>query len=381
MGREEKLIVFGAGIIGKQAISIYKTNISYVVDNNESLYSTSIEGFPIKPVQSLLNETNFKVLIASRNYEAMKNQLEEMGITNYEYFISDPRAYYSTSDVIFNPYEGITRTEESEKKRIEASIETINADVEQLYKEVPLFDHVEIETINRCNGVCAFCPVNSNNDSRVFSVMPEELFKKIIDELAELKYEGKLACFSNNEPFLDPDILDRLKYAREKLPNARMHLFTNGTVLSLDKFIIAIEYLDELIIDNYNQELELIKNNRTIADYCEENVELKRKVTIVLRKPNEVLTSRGGDAPNHKKDSRYESARCALPFKQLIIRPSGEVSLCCNDAMGRDTLGDLRTQSITEVWYGKRFKEVREALYKGRGNWEHCKYCDTINLQ
>lgn len=381
MGVEMKLIIFGAGIIGKQAISIYKSKISYVVDNNENLHGTSIEGIPIKSVQSLLNETDFKVLIASRNYEAMKNQLDEMGITNYEYFISDPRAYYSTNDVVFNPYEGITRTEESEKKRIESAIDTINADVEQLYKNVPLFDHVEIETINRCNGVCAFCPVNSNNDSRVFSVMSEELFKKIIDELAELKYEGKLACFSNNEPFLDPDIIDRLKYAREKLPSARMHLFTNGTLLSLDKFKLAIESLDELIIDNYNKELELIKNNRIIADYCERNPELKAKVTIVLRNPNEILTSRGGDAPNHERDSKFKNVKCALPFKQLIIRPTGEVSLCCNDSLGRDTLGDLKKQSLTEVWYGDKFNKVREAIYKGRSNWPHCKYCDTINLQ
>ena len=186
MGREMKLIIFGAGIIGRQAISVYKSEISYVVDNNESLYGTLIDGIPIKSVQTLLSETDYKVLIASRNYEAMKKQLDEMGISNYEYFISDPRAYYSTSDVVFNPYEGITRTEESEKNRIESAIATIDMNVEQLYKNLPLFDHVEIETINRCNGVCAFCPVNINNDSRVFSIMQEELFEKIIDELAEM---------------------------------------------------------------------------------------------------------------------------------------------------------------------------------------------------
>ncbi|SEA10771.1 Iron-sulfur cluster-binding domain-containing protein [Pseudobutyrivibrio sp. ACV-2] len=376
-----KIVVFGAGIIGKQAVSMYKSKVAYIVDNNKELQGKNVDGIQIKPVEVLLDDCDYKVLIASRNVEMMKKQLDKLGVTNYEYFVSDPRAYYSTNEIVFNPYDGNSRTEESEKERIRLAIDTINANVEELHDKVPLFDHVEIETINRCNGVCAFCPVNRNQDPREYAIMSELLFKKIIDELSELDYQGKLACFSNNEPFLDPNIIDRLKYAREKLPKARMHLFTNGTLLTLEKFLQVVDYLDELIIDNYNQELELISNNKIIAAYCENHPELINKVTIVLRKSNEVLSSRGGDAPNHEMDSTFEDVRCALPFKQLIIRPTGEVSLCCNDPLGRDTLGDLSTQSLKEVWYGKRFNEVREALYKGRGNWPHCKYCDTINIQ
>lgn len=376
-----KIVIFGAGIIGKQAISIYKTEVAYVVDNNKELHGKTIDGVLIKPVEELLYDCDYKVLIASRSAEMMEKQLDKLGITNYEYFSVDSRAYYSVNDILFNPYEGIVRNDESEKERTRLAIETVNAKVEELYHNNPLFDHVEIETINRCNGVCSFCPVNRNHDTREYAVMSETLFKKIIDELSEMGYNGKLACFSNNEPFLDPNIVDRLKYAREKLPHARMHLFTNGTLLTLEKFQRAIKYLDELIIDNYNQELELISNNKKIAEYCEKHPELIKKVTIVLRKSDEVLSSRGGDAPNHKKDKTYEDVSCTLPFKQLIIRPTGEVSLCCNDSLGKDTLGNLNKQSIKEVWCGEKFTAVRKALYKGRGNWPHCKHCDTMNLQ
>jgi hypothetical protein len=210
--------------------------------------------------------------------------------------------------------------------------------------------------------------------------MTEELFYKIIGELEDMDYRGKIALFSNNEPFLDERIIDFQKYARAHLPRARFHLFTNGTLLTLDKFVEIIPHLDRLIIDNYNQNLELIPNSKKIVDYCEGHEELKNKVTVVLRKIDEVLNTRGGDAPNARKVS-YPDAKCVLPFQQMIVRPDGKVSLCCNDPLGRNTLADLNEETLLEAWNNPRFRMVRKCLDEGgRKNWKHCEFCDTFNL-
>ena len=82
--------------------------------------------------------------------------------------------------------------------------------------------------------------------------MDIQLFKKIIQELSELEYSGRLGMFSNNEPFLDSRIEDLTKYAREKLPNAVIYLYTNGTVLTKKRYEAIIPYLTYMIIDNYN---------------------------------------------------------------------------------------------------------------------------------
>lgn len=37
-----------------------------------------------------------------------------------------------------------------------------------LNDEFPLFKNIEIETINRCNGSCSFCPVNKKENQRPF---------------------------------------------------------------------------------------------------------------------------------------------------------------------------------------------------------------------
>lgn len=295
------------------------------------------------------------------------------------------QAYYDYDEVVY-PVHDKDKNDCCDEVRWNTMLEknlyknSINLYVEEAMKKVPIFEHIEIETINRCNGVCEFCPVNVHDDSRVRKEMEEGLFHKIIQELEDMDYHGRLATFSNNEPFLDKRIIEWNKYARDHLPNARIHLFTNGTLLSLEKFIEIIPFLDELIIDNYTKDLNLLKNCEDIVNYCEEHAELKGKVTIVRRSPKEIRTSRGGDAPNRKNKKSFADIGCIYPFQQLIIRPDGKVSLCCNDALGRSTMGDVNEESLTDIWYGERFQEVRKQLLKGRGAVSHCVYCDTFNL-
>lgn len=290
------------------------------------------------------------------------------------------RAYYDTEEIVFQQSGETENTEEQWEQIVknDRTRDTVRAYVEAVKDDVPLFEFVEIETINRCNGICSFCPVNKKSDPRVEAKMSWELFKRIIGQLEDLDYSGELALFSNNEPLLDERIIELHRYARERLPKARMHLFTNGTLLTVPKFEALIPYLDELIIDNYQQELRLIRPSREIKEYVEAHPELRKKVTIVLRKPHEVLTSRGGDAPNRKHLVSYGEDTCALPFQQLIIRPDGKISLCCNDPLGKCTLGDLTKQSLVDVWYGPQFQMVRKCLAEGRKNWKHCEFCDTF---
>ena len=160
--------------------------------------------------------------------------------------------------------------------------------------------------------------------------MDIQLFKKIIQELSELEYSGRLGMFSNNEPFLDSRIEDLTKYAREKLPNAVIYLYTNGTVLTKKRYEAIIPYLTYMIIDNYNDYGNMNDKIKIINDLCEKNEYYKSKTKIVMRKQNEVLFSRGGNAPN-KKNSTTLDMSCILPFKQIVIRPDGKLSLCNND--------------------------------------------------
>ena len=246
--------------------------------------------------------------------------------------------------------------------------------------KLPLFQYIEIETINRCNGTCSFCPVNVNEPQRPYAKMTEELFHKIIDELHELNYKNEVKLYSNNEPFLDSRILEFMKYAREQLPNAYLVIYTNGSMLDIDKIKETLKYLDILVIDNYSLNgHEIPENLKRIKEYCDKNIELYKKVKIMMRKKDEILTSRGGQAPNIKDNTKISYFKgCFLPFKQMIVRPDGKCSLCCNDALGKYTMGDLTKQSMMEVWYSDIYMDLRNRLLKeGRKGLKLCDKCDT----
>ena len=378
-----KYMIFGAGFYGKKALDAYgEQNVDFFIDNNSEKQGTSYCGKQIISPAEAVAKGEYEIIIASIYAYSMIRQLKELGVTNYSVYVEPTHAFYETDELIFNPYELIdeaaSEREWSESEKLKLSRDAVFEETENLYNNIPLFSHIEIETINRCNGSCSFCPVNHKDDPREKAIMSEPLFKSIVGQLEEINYSGRFTTFSNNEPLLDERIIEFNRYAREHLPKARMHLYTNGTLMTLEKFSALVDILDELIIDNYQQELKLIKPCQEIERYCEEHPELKSKVTIVLRKPKEILTSRGGTAPNRKELTEYSKDRCVLPFKQIIVRPTGQISLCCNDALGKYTLGDLSKDKLLDVWYGPKFSMVRKCLYEGRENWGNCKYCDTF---
>jgi len=241
---------------------------------------------------------------------------------------------------------------------------------------VPLFSRVEIESINRCNGSCTFCPVNRNDDPRKLEKMTVDLFEKIITELHELDYSGDIGLFANNEPFLDTRIEAFAKKTRELLPKSRIEIYSNGTLIKLERFIEIIPYLDLLVIDNYNDKLKWHEPVREIREYLKLHPEHKSKVSIRMRKETALMSSRGGQAPNNKKMKALPIS-CLLPFYHFYIRPSGQIGLCCVDALEKYTLGDVSQQSLKDVWFSETYDKIRERIRQGRDTLDVCKHCDS----
>jgi len=378
-----KISIFGCALKGKNALKeIGIQNVDCFIDNNPKKQGTMVEGLPVVSLEEWIEKYgNSEILIASNAFSAISEQLTKSGIENYKVWTPLYRWWGSKNILVSNPYDA----REVQTKEMVVSYEEnqdcfdfMNEYADMLWKQKPLFAHIEIETYNRCNGVCEFCPVSAQNDRRPEHRMSEALFEKIVAELEKMDWHGNLCLFSNNEPFLDERIIEFSRIVKERIPHAKTHLLTNGTRLSLDKFIQIIDYLDELIIDNYNQNLELIPPVKKIKEYCEEHPRLIEKVTIILRNPKEILEARGGDAPNRENTPTVTGAKCTHPFRQMIIRPDGKVSLCCNDALGKYTLGDVNENTLEEIWYGEKYQKIRDVMYReGRAALDVCKCCDT----
>lgn len=257
----------------------------------------------------------------------------------------------------------------------------VKDDVENFYKEkeIPLFRFIEIEMINRCNGDCSFCYFGKNDDPRPLAKMTEKTFKKIIDNLKKLNYDGVIYYHSNGESMMNAQIFDFIKYGASNVLAAKHVLFTNGTLLNSEKFQKFIDSgLNLLHINNYSDKLKLKPNIQKIYDEYK-NKEFSMECEIFLRLKDEVLSTRGGTAPNREQIKGVLNTSCYFPFNTLVIRADNGVSLCCNDALGKYTLGNVEEQTLEEIWQGEKFMEIRNSIRKNmRNDIDICRECDMI---
>jgi radical SAM protein with 4Fe4S-binding SPASM domain len=186
-----------------------------------------------------------------------------------------------------------------------------------------------------------------------------------------------MGLYSNNEPLLDKRLFRFLKMARTTLPNVRLYLFTNGTLLTKDNFDELMHYLDWLTIDNYNDELKLNIPVEEIYYYALSK-SYKDKLYIYLRKENEILTNRSGQAKNRSPKKIKLKSACMYPYEQAIVRPDGKMSLCCNDATGKTTMGDLQKENLINIWRGEAYYYIRRKMLVDRNCHSLCKACDLV---
>ena len=246
---------------------------------------------------------------------------------------------------------------------------------------VPQPNIVNIETINRCNSTCSFCTANIHAEKRPLMKMDEDLYRSIIDQLAEWDYKGHLTLYGNNEPWLDTRIVEFHRYAREKLPDSFIFMSTNGLILNMEKVRAIKPYVDQIIINNYSMEMKLHDNIQQIYDEVKANPDEFKDIEILIqmRYLQEVLTNRAGSAPNKKETEKVIKETCLLPFTDMWIMPNGKMGLCCCDNFEVTDFGDLRTQKLKDIWTSEGFMEARRTIASGRQNYPFCKHCDFID--
>lgn len=268
------------------------------------------------------------------------------------------------------------------QKRNNESIEFMQQVIEQSKTKNIYPTYVAVETINRCNGTCPFCPANRHDESRPFAKMSDNVFNSIVNELSSWKgWDGVLSLYVNNEPFMDTTMCDKLIKVRKALPKARMLVFTNGSLLDENKLMVMSKAVDELIINNYSTKYSLTEENRRTYQYVKKNSEKFKDIKIVIQKryANEYLTNRAGAAPNKKEAVGGVNLPCLMPFTDLTIYPSGQIGLCCSDVLETMDLGNIKENSLLSIYNNEHFRHIREQMILGRKNIPICANCDFID--
>jgi len=189
------------------------------------------------------------------------------------------------------------------------------------------------------------------------------------------------------EPLCDPQFIDRLKFAREKI-KARIEVYTNGHLLSKE-IIDELKDITDLHIsvslngvipetrkammglDDFLQVLQMMK-------YMEE-VKLPYRTTMVAYPEIRLVemqefVDKGGMVIQYQSwcGEMYPYKRkrwtcCSRALTTMTINYKGEAVLCCFDPFGKMVFGDLNKETMEEIWTSAKHRQLQTMHLQGRG--------------
>ena len=81
------------------------------------------------------------------------------------------------------------------------------------------------------------------------------------------------------------------------------------------------------------------------------------------------------------RDRENLSYFCNRPFDRIYIGYDGSAVLCCSDWRFEEILGNVKDQSLMDVWTGERVRAIREKLLNDDRSGMLCEYCDFLGYQ
>ena len=274
-------------------------------------------------------------------------------------------------------------------------------------------------TVNTCNAACHFCPYPTPENTRPKGVMSMDLYRKIVDEAAGIPQIVSIAFSALGEPLLDRFLVERVKYAWEVRQDwETIELYTNGVALTPAKF----EALRDAGIKDLSISLNAVdqrqheavmgikgKFNTVVqhAQYAIANSQGKTRVLVkavrnddqfkeadqvkfymqwgIARRPDikpgngDIVWERNWAGKNRLIEELDPNSTCARALEQISILWDGKVSLCCFDPLLKHDLGDLKTQTIKEIYNAPWYTQFREDHFENRAaKYEICANCTRV---
>lgn len=251
---------------------------------------------------------------------------------------------------------------------------------------------VMIENTNVCNADCVFCP--HSKMQRKTGSMDMALTERIIDQCKEsgINY---VTIYGFGEPLLDKSFFERIKYAKKK---GIERVTTNTNAEFLDEYCaerILESGLDEIYISFDAATLETYKKIRPnlhfnkVEDNIQRLIEIRNRqnkkkpeiyLSFVVSPDNEhevrqyinkwktrvdgvsisLMHNWTGSLNRDSGVEHYKKDPCRLLWTDMVISWNGDVPLCCNDYENRIVLGNIKEQTIKDIWGGDKINGIRQ---------------------
>ncbi len=280
---------------------------------------------------------------------------------------------------------------------------------------LPFPTNIDIEPTGLCNLKCIMCP-------QAFEEMPEDesqminmdLARKVIDEAAangvySIKFTWR------GEPALHKGLVEMVRYAKSKnVPEVQFT--TNGTPYTeqkirdlidagLDRIIFSMDGANKETVEKirvglkYDKAVENIKTLHRLrtemgrtkpfiriqmvrmkenAGEVEQFVEMWKPYVDDIRITDVTDRGQGGELAVGDQVA-VGRQRCPQPWQRMMVSPNGEVVPCCADWHKEWVIGDVKTQSLKEIWHGPKMEAMRRVQREMRlDDVSPCKTCFVL---
>jgi MoaA/NifB/PqqE/SkfB family radical SAM enzyme len=261
-----------------------------------------------------------------------------------------------------------------------------------------------IETINTCNARCIMCGIDF--DKKAKAVMKDAMFDKIVGEIGRhAGHVEKVMLYLDSEPLLDKKLPARV--AKMKAAGVRkVNIATNASLLDerrsralieagLDEIYITIDSMKKDVYERIRVRLDFDEVHDNTLTFIRERDRLNPGVLIRLQMILQELNKDEGpafrrywldrlrpsdqvvvqkvhnwanavDVMRFGDEDSVNNYPCIALWGTFVVHVHGEAALCCMDTESKHLLGDLRFQSIEEVWTGDNMRRYREMHTGGR---------------
>jgi radical SAM protein with 4Fe4S-binding SPASM domain len=276
------------------------------------------------------------------------------------------------------------------------------------------------------------CPVSFDDwEESVGGIvnMSIELHQKIIDDLLELGNGTKLRAlklYSEGEPFIDPFLIEKIKMSR---PIAeRIEITSNGSALTEQKsralIAAGLDYLRVSIYAIDPERHERVTQSKVAPERIRKNIETLRRLRDEAGLAKPYIYAKIIDTGNDEnqrfldlyrpiadeiaiefptnwnsyenrdllgafmksgvQDVKPESGEvkqvCAYPFYTMVIKANGDVVACCVDWNKSTRVGNVRNNSLAEIWFGEELRDFRRMhLERRKHENPSCGNCTFYN--
>ncbi len=279
-----------------------------------------------------------------------------------------------------------------------------------LARSVPLRQPLSlyVEPTNICNFKCKFCPesfADFEERSGGFHSLSVEDFTKIAEDVVSLTQGAgvkTLNFYMMGEPLINRDLPEFIAIARAMGVAERLIVTSNGSLLKGSRAkALAASPPDFLRISIYGPTDDThrdVTTSKVSLDQIEENIRnfiklpkeqpchvyvkmidqgeslnrdfLNRFETVadecaiepVMNWDDPDEGNLAGQDRENLLSSSYFAARkevCPSPFYVSVIHADMQVSVCCVDWSKSTVIGDLRSQTLKEIWEGDRLHQFQ----------------------